>query len=62
MKSLVYAVKSSTRAELLNHIMDASSHIKNDQPSLLRSVTSISQMVTMCIVDNHVGHFEHLLH
>jgi hypothetical protein len=42
MKSLVYAVNSSTRAELLNHIMDASMQIRNDIPSLMRSVTSLS--------------------
>jgi hypothetical protein len=52
MKSLAYAVKFSTRAELLNHIMAASAHIMDDQPSCSRSVTSISQRATLCI-DNH---------
>jgi hypothetical protein len=42
MKSLVYAVKLGTRAELLNHVMDASVHIRNNKPSLMRSVTSLS--------------------
>jgi len=37
MKSLVFAVKSSIRAELLYGIMDASAHIRNDKPSLTRS-------------------------
>jgi hypothetical protein len=56
----VYAVKSSARAELLNHIMDASAHIRNNQPSLLKSVTSISFRATMCI-NNHGDHFEHFI-
>jgi hypothetical protein len=32
--SLVYAVKSSTKADLLNLIMDASALVRNDKPSL----------------------------
>jgi hypothetical protein len=42
MKSLVYTVKLSTRAELVDHIMDVSMHIRNDKPSLMRSFTSLS--------------------
>jgi hypothetical protein len=38
MKSLVYTVKSTTSAELLNCIMDASMLIRNDKPSLMRSL------------------------
>jgi hypothetical protein len=40
-KSLVYVVKSSTVAELLNRKMDASAHIRKDKPFVMRSVTSI---------------------
>jgi hypothetical protein len=40
MKSLVYAVKSIAQSELLNRIMDAFAHIRNDEPSLMGSVTS----------------------
>jgi hypothetical protein len=57
MKSLVNAVKSSSRAELLNLIMEASAHIRKDRPSITRSVTSLLLRVTMCI-DNRGGHFE----
>jgi hypothetical protein len=42
-KSQVYALKSSTRAELLNHILDASTHTKNNKPSFVRSFISLSQ-------------------
>jgi len=42
MKSLVYAVKWNTGAELLNRIRDASAHIGNDEPSLSGSVISLS--------------------
>jgi hypothetical protein len=61
MKSLVYAVKSSARAELLNLIMDSSVHITDDQPSLFRSLTSISLRATV-YMDDQGGHCEHLLH
>jgi len=37
-ESLVYAVKLSTRAELFSHIMNPSEHIRNDKPSVMRSV------------------------
>jgi hypothetical protein len=47
-KSMVYAVKLSTMSELLNYIIDASTHTKNEQQSLLRSVTSISRSIIMC--------------
>jgi len=52
MKSLVYVVKSSTNAEQLNRIMDASEHIKSDKPSLIRAVTKDHN------VHNQGGHFE----
>jgi len=61
MKSAVYIVRWSTRAELLNHIMDASAHIRNDKPSLMRSSTAPSRRVTM-YVDSQGDHFEQLLH
>jgi hypothetical protein len=60
MKSLVYAVRSSTRAELMNHIMDDSMHI-NHKPSIVRSITSFSGMATMCI-HNQGSHFKQLFH
>jgi hypothetical protein len=49
MKFLVYAVKLSMRAELLKHIMDYSTHTRDDKSSHMRSVTSLSQRCTMCI-------------
>jgi hypothetical protein len=58
MKCLMFAVKSSTKAELLNGIMYASAHI-NDKPSLIRSVTSPSRRATMCI-DNKGGRLQQL--
>jgi hypothetical protein len=57
MKSLVHAVKSNTRAELLNRIMDSGPHIRNDHDSVKRAVTSITRRAQLCI-DNHGGHFE----
>jgi hypothetical protein len=59
-KSLVYAVKSSTGAEMLNRITDAYAHIKNDQTSLLKSVTSISRRDT-AFTGYYGAHFEQLL-
>jgi len=41
MKTLAYAVKSSSRTELFNCIMYASVHMKNERPSFMRSVTSL---------------------
>jgi hypothetical protein len=49
MKPLVYAVKCSIRAELLNRIMNASGHIRNNKPSLMRSVTLLWRRATMYI-------------
>jgi hypothetical protein len=49
MTFLVYAVKSSARGERLNRTFDASAYIRNDGPSLRRSVTSFSRKATMCI-------------
>jgi len=60
MKSLVYAVRSSTRAELLNCTMDTFAH-KNDKPYPMRSVNSLSRRTTM-YKDNKKGHFEQMLH
>jgi hypothetical protein len=40
MKSMVYALMSSTRYELLNHILVAFAHIRNDRLPLMRSATS----------------------
>jgi hypothetical protein len=57
----MYAVELSTRAELLNHIMDASVHIRNYKPSFMRSVILLSRMATMCI-GNQGGNLEKLLH
>jgi hypothetical protein len=59
MKSLVYAVKSNSRAdcELLNRIMDSCAHIKNDHVSVKRAVTSVTGRAQLCI-DNQCGHFE----
>jgi len=59
MKSLVYAVKLNTCAELLNHIRDTSMQIRNDKISLMRSDASLSQRVTMCL-DNQESHLEQL--
>jgi hypothetical protein len=58
-KSLVYAVKSSTRPELLNRIMDAENK-RNDKPSLARSAASLSRRATM-IIDNQGSHVDQLL-
>jgi hypothetical protein len=51
MKSLMYAVKSSIKDELLNRIMDDTTHIRNEEPPLVKFVTSLSRRATMC-VDN----------
>jgi len=47
--------------ELLNHIMDASMHIRKDKPPLTWSATSFLQRAMMCTA-NQGGHFEQLLH
>jgi hypothetical protein len=60
MKSLVYAVKSNSRVELLNRIMDSGAHVKNDHDSVKRVVTSITRRDQLCI-DNQGGHFEFYL-
>jgi hypothetical protein len=55
MKSLVYAVKSNSRADLLNRIMDSSgAHVKNDCDSVKRAVTSVTRRAQLCI-DNQGG-------
>jgi hypothetical protein len=47
MKSLVYAAKSNTVAELLNRIMGASVHVRKDKSSPLWSVTSLLRRTTV---------------
>jgi hypothetical protein len=59
MKTLIHAVKSRTVAELLNHTLDASMHIRNDKPSLNRFVTSLSQRATIC-TDKQRGYFQEI--
>jgi len=61
MNFLVYAVESNTRAELLNRIMDAYAHTRNDKPSVTWSVASFSRRATVCI-DNKRSHFQQILH
>jgi hypothetical protein len=58
-KSLVYALKSTTRVELSNRITDSTVHIRYD--SLLRYISSTSRRTTICI-DKERGNFKHLLH
>jgi hypothetical protein len=57
MTSLVYAVKSNSRAELLNRIMDSCAHIKIDHDSVKRAVTSTARRAQVRL-DNQCGHFE----
>jgi hypothetical protein len=57
MKSLVYEVKSNSRTELLNRIMDSCIHIRNDRDSVKRAVTSITRRAQLCI-DNQGSHFD----
>jgi hypothetical protein len=61
MKSLVYAVKSSSMAGILHCIMDASMHRKKKQTLSYESVISLSGRAIMHI-DNQGGHFKKLLH
>jgi hypothetical protein len=51
MNSLVYAVTSGTRDDFLNSTMDASAHVGNDKPSLMRSDTSLPRRATTCVAN-----------
>jgi hypothetical protein len=53
----MYTVKSSTKAELLNRVMDASAHIRYDKPSLMRSVTSLSRATMYTDIIEAAGNF-----
>jgi len=52
------AVKSRTRVELLSRTMNASAHLRNDKPSLMRW---LSRRTTTC-KHNLEGHLEQMLH
>jgi hypothetical protein len=57
MKSPVNAVKSNSRAELLNRILDSCAHIKNYHDSVKRTVSSLRRRAQLCI-DSQDGYFE----
>jgi hypothetical protein len=52
-------MKLNTGAELLNDIMDAYAHERNEKLSLTNSVPSLCGRATMC-VDNQGGNFSQL--
>jgi hypothetical protein len=56
MKSLMYAKRSNSRAELINRIMHAADQIRNDQQMVMKAVMSTVKRAQMC-VDNQDGHF-----
>lgn len=56
-KSLVSAKRVSSRAELINRIMDDAHQIRNDQKMAMRALMSIVERMQM-FIDSQGGRFE----
>lgn len=57
MKSLVYAVKSDTRAQLVEKTIECGDYIKKYQDAAIRTANSLTERAQRCL-DNYGGHFE----